>query len=165
MLETVGLKPIEERVYWTLVRLSAASAAELAERLDITPEQSRAALHRLESKGLVTRSPTDDSRHQAAPPDLAFEPMLRSRQEELRSIEAAVGQMADAYRSRVGRPHRDAAVETVSGARALRHQVARLWEGATSEAAGFVADASHAALLPWRSRTNGAAPAGAGDNG
>jgi predicted transcriptional regulator len=162
MLETVGLKPIEERVYWTLVRLSAANSAELAERLDITPEQSRAALRCLVGKGLVTRSPTDESRLQAAPPDLAFEPLLRRRQQELRSIEAAVGQMTDAYHSRVGRRHREAPVETLNGARALRHHVTWLWEGATSQAAGFVADAADAALLPWRFPGNGAGVSAAG---
>jgi predicted transcriptional regulator len=147
VLETVGIKPTEERVYWTLLRLPAASSAELAQRLDLRPEESRRCLSGLESKGLVSRAPDDPHRFRAAPPDLAFGPLLQRRQQELRSIEAAVGQMADEYRSRARPPGNP--VEMVTGVSALRQRFAHMWRGAAHAASAFVADPADVDLAQW----------------
>ncbi|HKT02763.1 MAG TPA: helix-turn-helix domain-containing protein [Rugosimonospora sp.] len=145
MLETVGIKPTEERVYWALLRLPAASSGELAARLDLPPEESRSCLSGLESKGLVSRAPGDPHRFRAAPPDLAFRPLLHRRAQELRSMEAAVGQMADEYRSRA---HAGTPVEALTGA-AVPQRFAQLWRAATGEACAFVPAPADAELADW----------------
>jgi DNA-binding NarL/FixJ family response regulator len=155
MLETVGIKPTEERVYWTLLRMPAASSGELAERLDLRPEESRSCLSGLESKGLVSRAPDDPHRFRAAPPDLAFGPLLQRRHQELRSIEAAVGQMTDEYRSRAARRGGEP-VEVVTGVTAVRQRFAHLWRCALGEACAFVADPADIDLAEWREPHPGA---------
>jgi predicted transcriptional regulator len=154
MLETVGIKPTEERVYWTLLRMPAASSGELAQRLDLRPEESRSCLSGLESKGLVSRAPDDPHRFRAAPPDLAFGPLLQRRHQELRSIEATVGQMTDEYRSRMalrgGEP-----VEVVNGVAAVRQRFVHLWRSAAGESCAFVADPADIDLAQWREPRGG----------
>src|SRR5262245_3962868 len=129
--------------------MPAASSGELAERLDLRPEESRSCLSGLERRGLVSRAPDDPHRFRAAPPDLAFGPLLQRRQQELRGIEAAVGQMTDEYRSRVRLASADP-VEVVSGVVALRQRFAELWHSAAGSVSAFVADPADIDLAEWR---------------
>ena len=56
-LRTLGLGPIEERIYCALLPRDGTSAAEIAMRLALSLRSSQRVLNALEQKGLVTHSP------------------------------------------------------------------------------------------------------------
>src|SRR5690242_11988180 len=100
MLEVAGLTVAEESAYRTLLRFPAASAAELAEHLGGSLVDATKMLLALENRGMVTVLAGSSPRYQATAPDLAFGPIVQSRERELREIRARITQLTDEYRTR-----------------------------------------------------------------
>lgn len=99
MLEAVGLTPIEEQVYRTLVRARSMSPAEIRQRLDLSGEQADAVFGSLAAKGLITSTAGPSKRLVVAPVDVAGEALLLRRLEELQTARLEFVRLADEYRS------------------------------------------------------------------
>jgi sugar-specific transcriptional regulator TrmB/DNA-binding CsgD family transcriptional regulator len=84
VLQTLGVDPMEERVYTVLLEEGSATTSAITAAIGVARERVRRALEGLESKGLASRSPGGTrSSYTAARPDLAIEALVLRRQEEL----------------------------------------------------------------------------------
>ena len=92
-LRTLGLGPIEDRIYRSLLRRDGTSAAEIAKRLALSVRSSQRVLNALEQKGLVTHSPEQVQRYSAVPPDIAAEVLIAQRHGELHQARAAMARL------------------------------------------------------------------------
>jgi DNA-binding CsgD family transcriptional regulator len=138
MLEVAGLDTAEESAYRILLRLPAASGAELAEQLGSTVTEATTLLLALESLGMATVIPGVPSRYRATPPDLALGPLVHSREQELREIRAQISQLTDEYRSRTTSHGTNEFVELVHGRKAIAQRVDQLQRNARKEVRGLV---------------------------
>ncbi|MGW3614038.1 helix-turn-helix domain-containing protein [Micromonospora sp. NPDC005163] len=138
MLEAVGLDAPEGRIYRFLVRLPSASPEDLAEQLRMLPAEVTNHLHAMERKGLVNRVPARRGRFRATPPELAFGPLLGQRQQELESIQSAIGQLSEEYRSQAARHDANELIEVVYGREAVAHRFDQLQLSATHEVLGLL---------------------------
>src|SRR5262249_39246315 len=111
MLEAVGLTPIEEQVYRTLVKARSMSPAEIRQRLDLSGEQADAVFGSLAAKGLITSTAGPSKRLIVAPVDVAGEALLLRRLEELQTARLEFGRLADEYRSVAGSNSVDELIE------------------------------------------------------
>ncbi|CAM3571240.1 helix-turn-helix domain-containing protein [Kibdelosporangium persicum] len=135
MLEVSGLTASEESAYRALLRLAAATDLELAHDLGTTALEAAQLLLSLENQGMATLVPGTARRYRPAPPDLAFGPLVQSREQELREIRARITVLTTEYRSRA-----DPAgfVEVVHGAKAIAQRVDQLQRNARKEVRGLV---------------------------
>ncbi len=99
MLEAVGLQAVESHTYQLLLRMPAATAQDLAEHLSLGSAEMQGILTALEERGAVSRTPEDPDRFRAIPPDLAFGPELRRRQQDLGMAEEALQRLSSEYRN------------------------------------------------------------------
>src|SRR5215475_8203796 len=111
MLEAVGLTPIEEQVYRTLVKARSMSPAEIRQRLDLSGEQADAVFGSLAAKGLITSTAGPSKRLVVAPVDVAGEALLLRRLEELQTARLEFVRLADEYRSVAGSNSVDGLIE------------------------------------------------------
>jgi len=136
-LRTLGLGPIEDRIYRALLRRDGTSAAEIAKRLALSVRSSQRVLNALEQKGLVTHSPEQVQRYSAVPPDIAAEVLIAQRHGELHQARAAMARLrTSADGDRKGRRRDERFVEILSAQTAAQmflHSVA----SAQSEILGF----------------------------
>lgn len=88
--QCMGVTPIEDEVYRTLLRHEGLALAELARRLDRTPRVLAEPLRALVDKGMITLSPDRAPRYFAIPPDIAVEALIANsqRNEEARQRKA-----------------------------------------------------------------------------
>jgi predicted transcriptional regulator/DNA-binding CsgD family transcriptional regulator len=144
MFEAVGLDPPEGRAYRVLLRMPTASAEELAEQLELPAAEVVTHLHAMERKGLVSRAPNRNGRFRATPPELAFGPVLRHRQQELESIQDTIGRLTEEWRSRATRHDAAELVEVVYGREAIAQRFAQLQLSARREVLGLMREPSFA---------------------
>lgn len=144
MFEAVGLGQPEGQTYRTLLRVATASAEELAEQLDLPAAEVAAHLHEMERKGLVSRAPNRRSRFRATPPELAFGPVLRNRQQELASMQDTIGRLTEEYRSRATRHDAAELIEVVYGREAIAQRFAQLQLSARREVVALMREPSFA---------------------
>ncbi|MCE7011909.1 TrmB family transcriptional regulator [Kibdelosporangium philippinense] len=135
MHDVASLTATEETAYRALLRLAAATDLELAEDLAIDPLQAAHLLLSLESRGMATVVPGPSGRYRPAPPDLAFGPLVQSREQELREIRARITLLTNEYRSRAD-PF--GFVEVVHGSKAIAQRVDQLQRNARKEVRGLV---------------------------
>nr|WP_042189643.1 helix-turn-helix domain-containing protein [Kibdelosporangium sp. MJ126-NF4]CEL18798.1 Transcriptional regulator, TrmB family / Transcriptional regulator, LuxR family [Kibdelosporangium sp. MJ126-NF4]CTQ96349.1 Transcriptional regulator, TrmB family / Transcriptional regulator, LuxR family [Kibdelosporangium sp. MJ126-NF4] len=135
MLEVAGLTATEETAYRALLHLSAATDTELATALGTGLSQAAELLLALENRGMVTLVPGGVRRYRPAPPDLAFGPLVQSREQELREIRARITLLTNEYRSTTDPT---GFVEVVHGAKAIAQRVDQLQRNATTEVRGLV---------------------------
>ncbi|ALG07749.1 helix-turn-helix domain-containing protein [Kibdelosporangium phytohabitans] len=135
MLEVAGLTATEETAYRALLRLTAATDIELASELGTSTLQAAEMLLSLENRGMVTVVPGSARRYRPAPPDLAFGPLVRSREQELREIRARITVLTDEYRSTTAPT---GFAEVVHGAGAIAQRVDQLRRNATKEVRDLV---------------------------
>src|SRR5262249_54179903 len=82
-----GVAPGSERVYRYLIQDGQPrSAGEVASGRGLPARTAPAALRAPDPQALVSRSPTRPPRYVASPPELALEPLLARRREELAEI-------------------------------------------------------------------------------
>jgi len=123
VLDGLGLESDQEAVYTALVSVPSATLEEIAQRCPGVP--ARAVIAELERAGLVSPladSPGSGLAYAAAPPDVALELLVRSRQQELARARLSVAELAARYRqARVSAgPHEVVEVVTTREATALR---------------------------------------------
>ncbi|WP_329104142.1 helix-turn-helix domain-containing protein [Micromonospora sp. NBC_01699] len=127
----------EERAYRLLLRLSAASPADLAGLAALPVTEAAALLEALRSKGLAVARPGPDPVFEPLPPDVALGNTLLRRQESLETARQAVAALTEEYRASARRRDADHLVEVVVGAAALRDQLRDLQNSAREEILWF----------------------------
>ena len=153
MLRVLGLADDEDTVYRALVARPGVGAADLARALAEsaagpqpgaaagpvwTERRVAAVLRGLCRAGLAVAEdgPEGEPSHRATPPELALEPLITARRDDLRQAEAVVARLAGEYRAahtvRPGAP-----VEVVRGREAVRHRFLQLQLAAQREVLGF----------------------------
>lgn len=134
----LGVTPEEEELYRALVEAPRSTLAELATRTGRPPGSVGRRLRRLEGYGLVSRSTEVPGRYTPAPPDLAIEPLVLRRQEQLQLARLEARRMATHLHQGLLERASAQVVEVVTGADAVIQQAARLQLGAREEV--WVAD-------------------------
>jgi DNA-binding CsgD family transcriptional regulator len=138
MLEVAGLDAAEESAYRTLLRLPSASSAELAEHLGSSTTEANTLLLTLENLGMASIVAGTPPRYRATPPDLAFGPLVFSREQELQEIRVRISQLTDEYRSRTAMRGAGEFIELVHGTKAIAQRVDQLQRNARKEIRGLV---------------------------
>lgn len=144
-LEAAGLGSAEERAYRMLVRLGDASAAQLAEVLDIGEVELNQVLADLQALGLITSIGSEPARYAPTPPDVGFAPLLLGGLEALDRAREAVAQLTDEHRTTMRRRDASQLVEVITGANAIRQQLRNLQLGTRAEILWFCR-AGHVAM-------------------
>ncbi|MGK2876565.1 MAG: helix-turn-helix domain-containing protein [Nocardioides sp.] len=137
-LDALGLPEIHERVYRTLVELSAASVEEVAPRCRVTVAEADSVLTDLSSRGMVTRSRLDGTRFIPSPPDVALAALLVERQEALRRAGIQIAELSAAYATSGGRRGTAEVLDSVRGVEAITQRFAQLQRGATTSVHALV---------------------------
>ncbi|MFG2819956.1 helix-turn-helix domain-containing protein [Kitasatospora sp. NPDC048365] len=144
MLEALGVPEPEEELYRVLLGRPGRSLAELAEATGAEPTRLRRLLRGLESRGMVTRTPTRPVRFRPAPPDAALEVLALSLHQQVEQARLAAGELTALWRAAVA--DRDSPVEVVQGAEAnlrclLRAQLDAVEEVLILDRPPYVAEA------------------------
>ncbi|MET9398924.1 helix-turn-helix transcriptional regulator [Kitasatospora sp. NPDC002965] len=113
MLDALGVPPQEEALYRALLRRPDPTLAELVEATGGEPSRLRRQLRELETKGLVTRSPTRPVRFRPSPPELAVEVLALSLHQQIDRARLAAVELDDLWRS--GRAGHEPPVQIVQG--------------------------------------------------
>ena len=125
----LGLSQSQALAYRELVGTPSMDAGELARRMGVDPGDAYGVLQVLEEHGLAARQGTDDTRFQAAPPEIALGAILSRRTEELRSAQLEMLALEEEYRRAADlRPASD--VDLVRGADAVLQRILQLQAGA-----------------------------------
>jgi sugar-specific transcriptional regulator TrmB/DNA-binding CsgD family transcriptional regulator len=135
MLEVLGLDLAVERVYRTVLARPDATAALLAELLDVSLAGVEDALDRLVECGLVLRS---GEAYVVAPPAVAIGALITERRDDLRLAEQALAALAEEHRAAVAGRSISELIEVVTGADAVRHRYQQVQQAARSELRMFV---------------------------
>jgi sugar-specific transcriptional regulator TrmB/DNA-binding CsgD family transcriptional regulator len=145
MLEAIGLDDDQERVYRAVLTMYRARPAVVAERLGLGVDTVAGTLSSLHDLGLLSKAAPDRPEYTPVPPDAAFGPLLLRRQEALEAARGSVHELVEAYRD--GERRRDSArlVEVITGAAAIRQQIANLQLGARRDLRWFCR-AGHVAM-------------------
>ena len=102
MLESLGLDPVEERVYRFLVTTAEAEVTDLVGNLGIDAETVEAVLISMRVRGLV-RSRPDRRRFTAVAPDIVLGSQLLRHQQSLDWARREVDQLSEEYRDNARR--------------------------------------------------------------
>ncbi|HVF53631.1 MAG TPA: LuxR C-terminal-related transcriptional regulator [Actinomycetota bacterium] len=98
MLTDLGLTSEEEQLYrWLLGRLEP-STPEMAASANLDAKRPLRTFEKLESKGLVSRLPSEDLTFSAVAPDVGLEPLLHSRTQELLAVKSEIESLQEDYR-------------------------------------------------------------------
>ncbi|MET0232822.1 MAG: helix-turn-helix domain-containing protein [Rhodanobacteraceae bacterium] len=104
----------EERAYRALLRAGAASVADLASALDVAPRRAQRLLQSIERKGFATRSAERPLRYIAIAPDVAIEAKVRQREQNLRSVRAAIADFREETARRRSKGTHEQIVELIT---------------------------------------------------
>jgi sugar-specific transcriptional regulator TrmB len=103
-LAGMGVSPVWERIYRTLLRHEGGTVAELATKLNLPTRHIGTALRALEDKGMVTHSLDRVRRYFALPPDVAVEALIARDQHETedrqRGARTAIVELSEAIDDR-----------------------------------------------------------------
>lgn len=145
MLEAIGLTADQERVYRAVLTTDRAGPDDVAERVCLDVGAVVAALSSLHGLGLLSKAAPNRPEYTPVPPDAAFGPLLLRGQEALEAARGSVHELVEAYRD--GARRRDSArlVEVITGAAAIRQQIANLQLGARHDLRWFCR-AGHVAM-------------------
>jgi sugar-specific transcriptional regulator TrmB len=131
-LAPLGIGAVEESAYRALLRSPGQTAAQLAERLALSPARARRAAAALEQLGLVSRTPGAVARFLPAAPDVGLAALILDQQAQLGRIRTTAQQWMDDYRA--GRRGAKAELfEVVTGSEAVLHRFDQLQRSATEE--------------------------------
>lgn len=95
MLEELGIRPFEERVYRAVLRRAATTRAELAGVLDAGPRKLGRALAELEELGLIRRS---GDAYAPVHPDSSINMLIHRRRAGLDEVRGSLGELVDEFR-------------------------------------------------------------------
>lgn len=134
VLEAVGIGAAEEGVYEALLEQPGSTLAEMATVM--TPMSHRrlsTLLASLESKGLVSHSPSKVPRFSPTSPDGAVEVLILRKQEDLERARLAAARLLEKFRRGKERTSSLELVEVVSGREALIQLYLQMQRSATRE--------------------------------
>jgi predicted DNA-binding transcriptional regulator len=136
MLESVGLGPVEERVYRFLVTASETDVTDLMGKLDIDAETAETVLGSMRDRGLIRATSPDERRFTAVAPDIVLGSRLLLHQQSLDWARREVEQLSEEYR---GNARRDAGrlVEVLPSRIAMREQLYHMQANAREEVLFF----------------------------
>lgn len=136
-LAAIGLSPLGERVYRTLLASSTISPAELAEELQVDVAEVDTQLATLRAAGLASRLSGRRRRYTAVEPDAAIEALVRDRAAELEKVRSTSMALSATFhavqRSAVG----SGAIEVLSGPSELGRWFVRLQHQVREEMLAF----------------------------
>lgn len=141
MLESLGISASQARCYEQLIIDPRLSIETLTERLGDSPAHVQRDLDRLESLGLLSRSPDDPPRLIPAPPEVAIEALVHRQREHLERARLYANRLMDLYRD--GRNAECAGdlveyVEVIRGREAVVQRFQQLQEAAEKDLVVFV---------------------------
>ncbi|HEX6354972.1 helix-turn-helix domain-containing protein [Actinophytocola sp.] len=137
MLEPIGLSEVESRLYVTLIQHPRSSAAELALHCGVSTAQAARALALFVRQGMASRLPGRRSSYLAVPPDIALQPLVGRREEELHQVRTAVHELTHQFRRASRYTHPAEQVEVVTGANNILSRVRALQESAKTRIRGI----------------------------
>jgi hypothetical protein len=135
MLDALGLSTEQQAVYLALLETSPATAAQLRDRLPGV--RIRPAIAALETAGLVSRLTGSPARYQPAPPDMALEILVRSREQELQQVRLETARLAERFRAGHGSARPEEVVEVVTTKDATLQRWQQLQRSARREVRSF----------------------------
>ncbi|WP_109474308.1 LuxR C-terminal-related transcriptional regulator [Ornithinimicrobium cavernae] len=144
-LRAAGLDPSDEELYRLLVRAVETDLVHLAELADRPVQDTEATVLRLRDQGLATVVESDPLRIAAAPPDVAFAPLLLRGRQALTEATLAVTELAEEHRANARRRDAGQLVEVVHGAAGIR-QALRTVQLSTREEMLWFCKAGHVAM-------------------
>lgn len=139
LLAAVGLTPTQERVYVLLVGAPRLTAADIAERLELTPHVVWETLTALEADELVSEVADRPRRYQATPPDIAIPTLVLRRQQELQQARLAAVHLSKLARTAAAQQENvPEMLELLTGADTIVRRVDQLQRAAEHQVCGMV---------------------------
>lgn len=135
MLDGIDLSASGAEVYQVLLDAPATSLPELREQCAGHVVES--ALAELETIGLVSRLPGMPPRYTAAPPDLAVEALVRSREEQLQRTRLDISRLTDRYQAAHRGTRAQDVVEVVTTPTAILHRFEQVQWSARDQVRSF----------------------------
>lgn len=123
-LAVLGLTAFEEQVYEAVVALPGTTAAALADQLGTTAGALRPVLLSLVGRHLITRSGRP-AKYQAAPPDIAINQLVQTREKELSAARAKAHSLSEVHRN-ANRVRPELAIEQLTDRETIASAVALL---------------------------------------
>jgi DNA-binding CsgD family transcriptional regulator len=137
MLQALGLSPSEESLYTVLIHSPRSTVAELATYGSVSSQQATRDLHRLVQHGLANRLPGRQARYIAVAPDIAIEPLLAKREDELRQARLISSDLMKAFHEASRQDHPAELVEIITGQTNIRSRTDQLPGAAREQIRGF----------------------------
>lgn len=137
MLKALGLSPSEENLYTVLIHSPRSTVAELAAYGSVSSQQATRDLHRLVQEGLANRLPGRQARYIAVAPDIAIEPLLARREDELRQARLRSSDLMTAFQEASRQDHPAELVEIITGEGNIRSRTDQLPAAAREQIRGF----------------------------
>jgi transcriptional regulator TrmB len=135
VLEAIGVRRLEARIYAELVGADQPSIGDIAARCGVSTRIAAAELTRLASLGLAFRLAGRPVRYRAIAPDLALNALISQREEELRQVRAVMHQLTATFQERTRHP--GSRVEVVHGTANIARIAARVAEQTRYEMRGL----------------------------
>jgi sugar-specific transcriptional regulator TrmB/DNA-binding CsgD family transcriptional regulator len=120
LLEDLGVDAAAEAAYLYLIDQPGATLEGIARSTGFSRRVTRGACDLLETKGLISRSPSRPIQYQPAPPDVAIDALVLQQRERLERVRLAGTELVARYRRRVtSRTRVDEFVEVIAGREAI----------------------------------------------
>lgn len=133
MLESLGLDPVEERVYRFLVTTAEAEVTDLIGNLGIDAETAETVLISMRVRGLIRTVSPGRRRFTAVAPDIVLGSQLLRHQQALDWARREVNQLSEEYRDNSRRRDAGRLVEVLPNRVVLREHLDHLQETARHE--------------------------------
>jgi sugar-specific transcriptional regulator TrmB/DNA-binding CsgD family transcriptional regulator len=133
VLGPLGLSPIEERIYDTLVTGPAMTVSELTQQLGVSRARVARTVPALTAKGLVTRLPGRAARFSAVDPAVAVGALAQHQEQALARVRDRMRELAGLFGSRHNGTHPAEQVEIIDGADNVWNTSVRLQHAATEQ--------------------------------
>jgi DNA-binding CsgD family transcriptional regulator len=137
MFQALGLSASEENLYTVLVHSPRSTVAELASYGSVSSQQATRDLHRLVQQGLANRLPGRQGRYIAVAPDIAIEPLLARREDELRRARLGSSDLMEAFHAASRQDHPAELVEIITGESNIRSRTDQLPGAARDQIRAF----------------------------
>ncbi|MFF3439986.1 helix-turn-helix domain-containing protein [Streptosporangium sp. NPDC002721] len=133
MLDSLGLDPVEERVYRFLVTTAEAEVTDLVGKLGIDAETAETVLVSMRVRGLVRTVGPGRRRFAVVAPDIVLGSQLLRRQQALDWARREVDRLSEEYRDNARRRDAGRLVEVLPDRGVLRERLDHLQENARRE--------------------------------
>ena len=137
MFKALGLSVSEEDLYTVLIASPRSTVAELAAYGSVSSQQATRDLQKLVRQGLANRLPGKQARYIAVAPDIAVEPLLAKREDELRRARLATSDLMKAFHEASRQDHPAELVEIITGEGNIRSRTDQLPDAAQEQIRGF----------------------------